>query len=80
MSTQSVSNIDNLDLCKIVDEKLACTGISYMRFYTYRIGEKPDIDRNLVLVRLRRVVCEDSCGLCPEDIGKVGEYINKLVS
>lgn len=80
MSTQSVLALDHTDLCSIADNKLSCLGREYMRFYSYRVGDKPDINHGLTIERLRRVLCEDSCGLCEDEIAMVREYVNKIIS
>ena len=52
MGAQSISNLDRIDLCKVVDEWLSCQWGRYMRYHRYRIGDKPDISYWGKIIRL----------------------------
>ena len=54
MGAQSISNLDRIDLCKVVDEWLSCQWGRYMRYHRYRIGDKPDVSYWGKIIRLQR--------------------------
>lgn len=67
-------------LCECADKFVACTAKVYLNWFKYKIGKEPDIDLVLKVARMRRIVCEEECGLCPEELGKMREMLNKIVN
>ena len=53
MGAQSISNLDRIDLCRVVDEWLSCQWSGYMRYHRYRIGNKPDVSYWGKIIRLQ---------------------------
>lgn len=80
MGAQSISNLDRTDLCKSVDEWMSCQWGRYMRYHRYRIGDKPDISYWGKIIRLQRSLCDNDCGLCPDEVRSLKERINKLLA
>lgn len=80
MGAQSISNLDRIDLCGAVDEWLSCQWSRYMRYHRYKIGDKPDISYWSKMVRLRKSLCENDCGLCPDEVRLLKERVNKLLA
>lgn len=66
-------------LCKCADEYVVCKSKQFLQYFRYKIGSKPDIDKVLKVVRLRRLVCENRCGLCPEEEALLRERFNKIL-
>ena len=71
---------DRIDLCKVVDEWLSCQWGRYMRYHRYRIGDKPDISYWGKIIRLQRSLCDNDCGLCPDEVRSLKERVNKLLA
>lgn len=67
-------------LCECADKFVACTATPYLTWYKYKVGEKPDIDLVLKVARMRRVICEEECGLCPEELAGMREALNLLIN
>ena len=61
-------------LCECADRFIACKADQYLQYHKYKVGIKPDIDR------MKRIVCEGECGLCPDEIQKFKEELNKILS
>lgn len=66
-------------LCKCADEYILCKAKQYIVYHRYKVGSIPDIDLCLKVARLRRLVCEGKCGLCPEEEQLLKERFNKIL-
>ena len=78
-STQQILFPDRY-VCECADKFVACKGNQYVRYHRYKVGAAPDIDTVLKVDRLRKLVCESPCGLCPDEIGQLREELNKILS
>lgn len=67
-------------LCECADRFVACTARNYLNWFRYKIGREPDTDLILKVARMRRIICEDECGLCPEEVARMREMLNKLIN
>lgn len=66
-------------LCDCADEYILCKAKQYLTYHRYKVGSVPDIDLCLKVARLRRLVCQDRCGLCPEEEQLLRERLNKIL-
>lgn len=80
MGANNVYTLDPGDLCLRADEYLSCELNSYIVYDKYKVGSAPDFNDMLGVVRLRRAVCENRCRLSQEDLYRLSEKLNKLVS
>lgn len=80
MGAQTILDISPSALCQRMDHWLSCHGRTYARYHDYIVGPNPDISKALRVERLRRVMCEGGCGLCPDEIDRLSEHINVLLS
>lgn len=67
-------------ICECADNFIACRANQYIKYHRYKVGRKPDINLVLKVDRIRRMVCESECGLCPDEIEKLREELNKILS
>lgn len=67
-------------LCECADKHIACKAEQYIQYHRYKVGIKPDIDQVLKIDRMRRIVCGGECGLCPEEMEKFKEELNRILS
>lgn len=67
-------------LCECADKFIACESKRYIEYWKYKIGKDADIDLALKVSRLKRIICEGSCGLCEDEIIKLKEIMNKIIS
>lgn len=80
MSANGIYTLDKSDICRRADEFVACELKSYIIYDKYKIGEKPDLELISGVTRLRRVVCGNRCLLPDEDLIRLSEKLNKIVS
>lgn len=80
MSANNIYTLDESDLCRRADEFVACELKSYIIYDKYKIGEEPDLKLISGVARLRRVVCINRCVLPDEDLVRLSEKLNKIVS
>lgn len=78
MSAQQIL-YPNEYLCQCADNFLSCRGSEYIQYFRYKVGRKPDIDLALKVERIRKMLCERDCGLCPDEIKKLEERLNKIL-
>ncbi len=78
-STQQILFPDTY-LCECADKFISCKAKQYIQYDRYKVGKSPDIDFLLKVDRIRRIVCEEECGLCPEEMVKLKERLNKMLS
>lgn len=67
-------------LCECADKYVSCKASQYIQYYRYKVGIRPEIDIVLKVDRLRRMVCESGCGLCPDEIDRLKEELSKIIS
>ena len=67
-------------LCECADRFIACKADRYLQYHKYKVGIKPDIDTDLKIYRMRRIVSEREFGLCQDEIQKFKEELNKILS
>ncbi len=66
-------------LCRCADEFISCKTKQYMNYYKYKVGSKPDIKMILKVDRIRRIICDNICGLSDCELNIVREKLNKLL-
>lgn len=67
-------------LCECADKFIVCESERYIEYWRYKVGRNADIDLALKVNKLKRLICDGSCGLCPEEIEKLKEIMNKIVT
>lgn len=67
-------------LCECADNFISCNAAKYMQYFRFKIGSTPNIDEILKVDKLRRIVCDGGCGLCADDIDKLKQELNKIIS
>lgn len=80
MGANNVYTIDPSELCLRADEYLSCELNSYIVYDKYKVGPEPEFNDMMRVVRLRRAVCENRCRMSEEDLYRLSEKLNKLVS
>lgn len=66
-------------ICKCADKFIACEAKRYIEYGRYKVGKEPDIRLALKVDKLRRLFCEEHCGLCPEEIERLKERMNRII-
>lgn len=76
--TQQILYPENY-ICDCADHYIACKADEYLRYYKYKVGKTPDINHVMEIERVRRIACGNECGLCPDEVAKIRERLNKLL-
>ena len=66
-------------LCQCADNFIVCKLDQYMTYFRYKIGSEPDINEVLLVDRIHKIICGYECGLCPDELDKLRERLNKIV-
>ena len=66
-------------LCQCADNFIVCKLDQYMTYFRYKIGSEPDINEVLLVERIRKIICGYEYGLCPDELDKLRERLNKIV-
>lgn len=80
MGTNNIHTLDPDELCLRSDEYLSCELKSYIVYDKYKIGTAPKFNDMMDVVRLRSIVCGNRCMLSDEDLYRLSEKLNKIVS
>lgn len=80
MGANNIYKLNPDELCRRADEFMACELKSYLIYDKYMIGERPNLKHLSDVARLRRVVCGNRCLLSDEDLSRLSEKLNKVVS
>lgn len=78
-STQQILNPEAY-LCECADKFILCNARQHVSYHRFKVGDDINIDKVLMVDKLRRIVCEGECGLCPDEMDKLKEKLNKILS
>ena len=67
-------------ICECADKFIVCRLDQFMTYYKYKIGKEPDLNEALLVERIRKIICGYECGLCPEELERLRERLNKMVN
>lgn len=65
-------------VCQCADKYIACMLGPFIAYSMYKIGKKPDIDQVFEVERLRRLVCDNPCGMCEGDLNTIKEQLIEI--
>lgn len=67
-------------LCECADRYTVCMLMPFITYSMFKVGKEPDIDLVFEVERIRRLICEESCGICDDELAVLKSRLNEITS